>query len=166
MPLLPDLRQAVDGVHHEVEAVQIVQHRHVEGRGDGALFLVAADVDVVVVGAAVCQPVDQPRIGMEGEDDRLVLGEEVVEVHVAQPVRVLGLRLQLHEVDDVDHPDFQIGQMLAYTRRLFFHVQIILYGFDALDASGDFTRFIDCLLRTNEAAQLNDAFVSFHTDFK
>jgi len=38
------------------------------------------------------------------------------------------------------------------TRRLFFHVQIILYGFDALDASGDFTRFIDCLLRTNELA--------------
>ena len=23
-------------------------------------------------------------------------------------------RLQLHEVDDVDHPDFQIGQMLAH----------------------------------------------------
>ena len=39
------------------------------------------------------------------------------------------------------------------TRRLFFHVQIILYGFDALDASGDFTRFIGCLLRTNEPAQ-------------
>ena len=34
------------------------------------------------------------------------------------------------------------------TRRLFFHVQVILYGFDALDASGDFTRFIDGLLRT------------------
>ena len=111
--LVAGLRQAVDGVHHEVEAVQVVQHRHVEGRGDGAFFLVAADVDVVVVGAAVGQPVDQPRIGMEGEDDRLVLGEELVEIHVAQPVRMLGLRLQLHEVDDVDHPDFQLGQMLA-----------------------------------------------------
>ena len=52
------------------------------------------------------------------------------------------------------------------TRRLFFHVQIILYGFDALDASGDFTRFIDCLLRTNEAAQLNDALVGFNTDLE
>jgi hypothetical protein len=38
------------------------------------------------------------------------------------------------------------------TRCLFFHVQIILYGFDALDASGGFTRFIDSLLRVNEAA--------------
>src|SRR5579871_4767178 len=41
-------RHAVNGVHHEVEAVQIVQDRHVEGGGDGALFLVAADVDVVM----------------------------------------------------------------------------------------------------------------------
>jgi len=55
--------------------------------------------------------VDQPRVGMKSEDDRLVLGEELVEIHVAQPVRVLGLRLQLHEVDDVDYPDFQVGQM-------------------------------------------------------
>jgi hypothetical protein len=36
-----------------VEAVQIVQHRPVERRGDGVLFLVTAEVDVVVVGAAV-----------------------------------------------------------------------------------------------------------------
>ena len=28
-------------------------------------------------------------------------------------MRVLGLRLQLHQVDDVDHADFQLGQMLA-----------------------------------------------------
>ena len=33
----------VDGVHHEVEAVHTVVHRHVEERGNGALFLVAAD---------------------------------------------------------------------------------------------------------------------------
>ena len=32
-----------------------------------------------------------------------------------------------------------------------FHDQIILYGFDPFDATSDFTRFIDGLLRTNEA---------------
>jgi len=53
---------------------------------------------------------------MEGEDDRLVPGEELVEVRVAQPMRVLGLRLQLHEVDDVDHADFQLRQMAAHNR--------------------------------------------------
>ena len=56
--LVAGLRQAVDGVHREVEAVQIVQHRHVEGGSDGALFFIAADVDVVVVCAAVGQPVN------------------------------------------------------------------------------------------------------------
>ena len=50
--------------------------------------------------------------------------------------------------------------------RLFLHVQIILYGFDPFDATGDFTRFINGLLRINEAAQLNDALVSFDTDLE
>ena len=47
------LRQAVDGIHHEMEAIEIVQDRHVKWRGDGALFLVTADVDVVMI----CAPV-------------------------------------------------------------------------------------------------------------
>ena len=47
-----------------------------------------------------------------------------------------------------------------------FHDQIILYGFDPLDAPYDFTRFIHGLLRINEAAQLNDALVSFDTDLE
>jgi hypothetical protein len=51
--LVARLRQAVDGVHYKMKAVQLIQHRHVEWRGNGALFLVAADVDIVVVGATV-----------------------------------------------------------------------------------------------------------------
>ena len=47
-----------------------------------------------------------------------------------------------------------------------FHDQIILYGFDPFDAPCDLTRFIDGLLRINEAAQLNDALVSFDTDLE
>src|ERR1039458_9098085 len=33
--LVAGLWQAIDGVHHEVKAGQVVQHRPVEGRGDG-----------------------------------------------------------------------------------------------------------------------------------
>jgi hypothetical protein len=43
----------VDDVEDELVAVQVVEHDHVEGSGGGAFFFVAADVDVVVVGAAV-----------------------------------------------------------------------------------------------------------------
>jgi len=34
---IASLRQAVDSVHHQVEAVQVVQHRHVDGCGDRLL---------------------------------------------------------------------------------------------------------------------------------
>ena len=47
-----------------------------------------------------------------------------------------------------------------------FHNQVIPYGFDPFDATGDFTRFIDGLLRTNETAQLNGALESFDTDLE
>ena len=63
-----------------------------------------------VIRAAIGETVDQPGIAVEGEDDRLVLGEERIEILVAQPVRMLARRLQRHQIDDVDHADFQFGQ--------------------------------------------------------
>ena len=42
-------RDAVDHVHDEVEAVEVVEHDHVERRRGRALLLVAAHVEVVVV---------------------------------------------------------------------------------------------------------------------
>ena len=47
-----------------------------------------------------------------------------------------------------------------------FDGQVVLYGFDPFDAPGDFTRFIDGVLRINGAAQLNVAFHSFDTDLE
>jgi len=47
-----------------------------------------------------------------------------------------------------------------------FHDQIILYGFDPSDAPCDLTRFIDGILRINEAAQLDGALASFNTDLE
>jgi hypothetical protein len=47
-----------------------------------------------------------------------------------------------------------------------FHNQIILYRFYPFDTLGNFTCFIDGLLRIDEAAQLNGALVSFDADVK
>ena len=107
------LRQAVNRVHHKVEAIEVVQHRHIKRGGDRAFFLVAADVDVPVIGASVGEPVDQPRVGVKGEDDGFVPGEQLVEVPIAQTVRVFRIWLQPHKVNDVNDPDFEIGQMLV-----------------------------------------------------
>src|SRR5579875_2865791 len=63
-------RCPVDDVDDQMEAVQVVEHDHVEGGGGGAFFLVAADVEVAVAVAAVGEPVNQPRVAVEGEDDR------------------------------------------------------------------------------------------------
>ena len=70
----------VDHVHDQVEAVDVVEHDHVERRRGRALLLVAAHVQVVVVRAPVGQPVDQPRVAVVGEDHRPVGGEQRVEL--------------------------------------------------------------------------------------
>ncbi len=96
-----------------MEAVDVVEHAHVEGRGRRALFLVAAHVDVVVVVAPVSEPVNEPRIAVEGEDDRHADRKELVELLVGQAMRMLGLRLQGHQVHHVHHADAEIGNALA-----------------------------------------------------
>jgi hypothetical protein len=47
-------------------------------------------VEVLVAVSPVRQPVDQPRVGVEGEDDRLVRGEQRIEVLVGKTVRMLA----------------------------------------------------------------------------
>ena len=70
-PLL-EVRHAVDYVDGEVEAVYLVQDRQLQRRIDVALLLVATHMEVVVIRAPISQLVDQRRIGVEVEDDRLV----------------------------------------------------------------------------------------------
>jgi len=67
------LRHSVDHIAHQVEAIEIVEHAHVEGCGRCSFFLVAAHVNVIVPGAPVGQSVNQPRVTMKGKDDGLVL---------------------------------------------------------------------------------------------
>ncbi len=113
-----EARHAVDHVDHEVEPVEVVEHDHVERRRRRAFLLVAADVEVRVVRAAVRQPVDQPRIAVVGEHDRLRVGEERVELGVRESVRMLVVRLEAHQVDHVDDAHLQLGKVLAQDRRL------------------------------------------------
>ena len=73
---------ATDHVACEVEPVQIVADPHVERRGRRPLLLVAPDMQVVMVGPAIREPMDEPRITVESEDDGLVGREERVEIPV------------------------------------------------------------------------------------
>src|SRR5579871_3803434 len=64
-------RDPVDHVDHQMKAIQVVQHGHVEGRRRCALLLVAAHVQIVVIRAPIGQAMEQPWIAMVGEHDRL-----------------------------------------------------------------------------------------------
>src|SRR5260370_25454069 len=68
----------IDDVHHEVIAIDVVQHRHVEGLGGRALLLVAAGVGVRVIGAAVGQTGGQPRLVGVCESHRILARERFV----------------------------------------------------------------------------------------
>src|SRR3954452_15321857 len=105
---LAEAGNAVNDVDDEVEAVDVVAHCHIEGRSHRALFLVAADVHVDMIVASVRESMDQPRIAMEGKDDRLVAREQRVELAVRHAVRMLGLLLQPHQVHDVDEAHLQV----------------------------------------------------------
>jgi hypothetical protein len=70
------LRQPVDRIAGEMKAIEIVQYRHIEWSRDCAFFLVAADVQVVMVGSPVREAMNQPGIAVIGEDNRLVLRED------------------------------------------------------------------------------------------
>jgi hypothetical protein len=77
--------------------------------------LVAPNVHLVI-GPAVREPMDQPRVAVKPEDDVLVRGEERVVIGVTQAVRMLGLGLQLPQVDHIYNADVQIRQVLAQNR--------------------------------------------------
>jgi len=71
-PLSAQLRQTIDHVNHEMEAVQVILHPHVERGRDGALLLVAPDVQVLIGSAIVRRCTSQ--VSMKTEDDVLVRG--------------------------------------------------------------------------------------------
>ena len=75
-------RHAVDHVHRQAEAVDLILDGQVKRRVDVALLLVAAHMQVPVVRAPVSKAMDQPRIAVEVENDRLIHGEEAIEVAV------------------------------------------------------------------------------------
>ena len=47
-----EVRQAGKRIAREVEAIEVVEHRHVNGRRDGPLLLVAAHMDVRMIACA------------------------------------------------------------------------------------------------------------------
>jgi len=81
-PCDSELRNPVDDVNRQIETIDLVLDGKLERRIDIAVFLVAANMEVVVIGATVSKFVNQPGVAMEVENDRFVYGEQAVKVTV------------------------------------------------------------------------------------
>ena len=88
-----EVRQLEEHRLNEVEAVDFVLDADVERGRDGAFLVITVNVEVVVV-AAIGQLMDESWVAVEVEDDWLILGEEHVELGIAQAMLMLGLRLK------------------------------------------------------------------------
>src|SRR5215472_5472626 len=107
---------SVNNVHRKAEAIDIVINRQLQWRIDAAFLFVAAYVDVFVVSPSISHSMNQLRIAMKVEDDRLVHREQRIKISVQEAVRVLGIGLELEKIDDVDKPDFEVWKFRAKHR--------------------------------------------------
>src|SRR6266481_1129825 len=110
------MRQAMECVYRQLEAVHIVAHHHIKGRGGCSFFFIATDMQIVVVMATITQPVYEPWIAVVGENNRLVRGEKRIKTLITKTVTMLTGRLQRHQVHYIDNPDFDSRHVLAQKR--------------------------------------------------
>src|SRR6185503_19611376 len=106
-------RHPVHHVAREMEAVEIVPHCHVERCGRCALLLKATDVQMIMSGTTISQPMDQPWVPVISEDDRLVGAKHRIELAIRETMWMLAGRLKRHQVHYVDNANFEVGEMLT-----------------------------------------------------
>src|SRR5215211_981969 len=111
--VLPLARGALKRLCGQVVAAHAVEDHHVEGRRGGALLFEAAYVEAVDVDVAVHDLVERALVAVEGEDYRLVGGEELNKARLVHAVRVELAREERHEVHHVDDTHLEFRRVLA-----------------------------------------------------
>ena len=85
------MRHAVNGVGHEMKAVETVHHHLVKRRAGRAFLLVTVHMKIPMVFAAISEPVNQRGITMVSKDNRLIDSKEAVKVRISQAMRMVAL---------------------------------------------------------------------------
>ena len=106
-------RNTANRIELKLEAVEVIQHDHIEWRRRGSLFFISAHMNVVVIVAAIREFVDQSRIAVIRKDHGLVGSKDCVEILVLQAVRMFFVGLQRHQVDDVYNANANVGNVLS-----------------------------------------------------
>src|SRR5262245_54837213 len=100
-----------------MEAREFVQQSELEGRVDVAPLAIAMHMQVLVALESIRQSMNEPRIAMEAEDDRLVGREQAVELSFTGSIGMDLRRQELEEIDDIDETYLQVRQTRAQDRR-------------------------------------------------
>ena len=107
------LRNAVDHVDRQVEAIYLVANRELQRSIDVALFLIPAYMYIGVIRPTVGELMNKPGISVEVEHDRLVSCKERVKVLIGESVRMLSIRLKTVQVHHVHKADLQLRDLLS-----------------------------------------------------
>ena len=123
----------VDDIDRKTEAIHLVEDRQSKGCIDVAFLLVAANVEIHMVGSAIGELVDEGRITVEIEDNRFVRGEQRIEVSIRHAMRVLGVRYQAKQIDHIHKAQLQCRNVFlqdAHCRQCFHRGNITGAGQD------------------------------------
>src|SRR5476649_1209212 len=104
-------RHTIDHINTQRKAVDLVDDRQLERGIDVAAFPIAMHVHVLVIRAVIRELVNERRIRVEVEDDRLLARENGIEVATGQTVRMIGVGHQPEQVHHVDEADLEVGEM-------------------------------------------------------
>ena len=85
------LRQVLQSLLHQTESVDVVLNSHVKGSCDGSLFEISVNMEILLVCSALCKLVNQLRISVESEYNRLILSEQQIEFLVCKTVRMIQM---------------------------------------------------------------------------
>ena len=84
-----ETRHAVNHVGGEREAIDLIANSQFQWRIDVALLFVAADVDIRMVGSAIGELVDEPRVAVKIKYHRLVGSEKGVKIAIGKAVGMI-----------------------------------------------------------------------------
>jgi hypothetical protein len=114
--LVAQRRDLVDRIDCQTVPIRSVADGELQWGINVTFLPVSTHKHVVLTLTAICETVNQPRVRMEIEDARSVLGEDGLPLMCFETVRVLARINELEQVDDVDKADFEVREMCAQER--------------------------------------------------
>src|ERR1700684_2533650 len=96
----------------KMKEAHLIQNDHVKWRSGGSAVHVAAHMEAAFISTSVNHAVDEPPVVVECEHDGCLLGEKRVERHVVHPMWMAIRHHQGGQIDHVDDPNLNAGDVL------------------------------------------------------